>query len=399
MSRSPFQSAQDTILEATKDDATLMTLRKLFPTRDGLSEECELSKLHEIVLGLSADDLGEVLASNSFSVDAPDSVGRTPLMWAVIRGDGVSVDRLLKAGASPNVQNLYGQTPLHRAAMSSSIACIKLLLDAGADVNLASKSQVTALSFAAFFLDNREMIEVLVAAGSDPNPGVNQESATPLWNAVSQNHTRTIEALIDCGSNIDFQDSDGDTALHHAIFFKSYDAMTLLLRRGADFTLLNHNNHHILHFTAEQGDSQTVRTLRKVNLHDIDTGLTAKDNRTAIQIAQERQDKPHDFVPLFKKLLADIDERNTAKAAQAPQPSSTPGKSGIVEDTRPSANRHQQLVSLRRLSNHISSHAWVKTSSNHLRECLNQSPWMGVLLSWIMGFGCAGLLYIALSNN
>ena len=397
--RSPYRVAQHALLEATQDETTLATLRRLFPTRDGISEEYGFSHLHEIVLGLSSDDLGTALASDYLSIDVPDLFGRTPLIWAALRGDSTNIKLLLKAGASTNVQDSYGQTSLHCAVRSSSTPCVKMLLNAGADVLMNTEARSTALSLAAWYVKSREMIEILVAAGSDPNHVQAPENLTPLTTTISRKHTKTMEALIDFGGKIDFRVSDGDTLLHIAIFCKSHDAMMLLLSRGADFMLLNHDGYHILHYAAKYGDSQTVHYLRKANLHGIDTSSIAKDGRNAIQIAQQRQNKPDDFVSLFKKLLVEIDERNAANAAQRIASSSIPGESRTVEDTQCLASSNQRPVRLSSLRNYMPSPTWVATSSRRIRECLKESLLMAVLLSWILGFACAGLLYFVLKND
>ncbi|GAA5930301.1 ankyrin repeat domain-containing DHHC palmitoyltransferase family protein [Sporobolomyces koalae] len=66
------------------------------------------------------------------SVDTPDQQGHTSLAWACYQGDAISVELLLKAGASPSRPDHAGLTPLHWAVTKGNSACIKRIIQAGA---------------------------------------------------------------------------------------------------------------------------------------------------------------------------------------------------------------------------------------------------------------------------
>lgn len=83
-------------------------------------------------------------------------------------------------------------------------------------------------------------IEMLVAAGADPNAGSPHPenpivSETPLHWAVSSGDVAAAKALIDAGANVDAQGGifDGCLPLEEAIIFEKYDAARLLLDHGA----------------------------------------------------------------------------------------------------------------------------------------------------------------------
>ena len=65
-------------------------------------EDQSYIRVHRIVLGLSLMILEEELVLHPEDVDAIDALGRTPLIWAVARGDEHFVALLLGAGANPN---------------------------------------------------------------------------------------------------------------------------------------------------------------------------------------------------------------------------------------------------------------------------------------------------------
>jgi palmitoyltransferase len=56
-------------------------------------------------------------------------------MWAAYQGDAISVDILLKSGASISAVDHAQMTPLHWAAVKGSKMCIQHLVEAGADIH------------------------------------------------------------------------------------------------------------------------------------------------------------------------------------------------------------------------------------------------------------------------
>lgn len=82
------------------------------------------------------------------AVDEKDSDGHTALMWAAWQGDAISVDLLIRHGASVHATDNAQLTPLHWAAVKGSRACIKRLLEAGADVSAEEENGKTARTMA-----------------------------------------------------------------------------------------------------------------------------------------------------------------------------------------------------------------------------------------------------------
>src|SRR5262249_23027087 len=78
-------------------------------------------------------------------VNAPEANGTTALHYAAYNEDVDLVERLLKAGAKPNLKNDFDSTPMSEAAAVGNAAIIKLLLKAGADANSTNHEGQTAL--------------------------------------------------------------------------------------------------------------------------------------------------------------------------------------------------------------------------------------------------------------
>lgn len=69
------------------------------------------------------------------------------LIEAAGKGSLDEVDRLLRAGVSPNAAR-FNVTPLVAAAEHGHVEVIQRLIDAGADVNLRDQQGMTALDYA-----------------------------------------------------------------------------------------------------------------------------------------------------------------------------------------------------------------------------------------------------------
>lgn len=88
--------------------------------------------------------LPELLARNA-SVDAPDGVGSTPLMYAVDHNDRDILLDLLNAQPDMNHANQLGNTALHLAIAQKNAVNCALLLDHGANANAANAEGQTPL--------------------------------------------------------------------------------------------------------------------------------------------------------------------------------------------------------------------------------------------------------------
>ncbi|PIA25480.1 hypothetical protein AQUCO_11400034v1 [Aquilegia coerulea] len=124
-----------------KDDGTSSaakrTMGPVFSTfvHEESDNEVELHDIHASSRDGEIDNLLKSIDS-SISINLKDSEGRTPLHWAVDRGQLKVVELLVSKKADLNVTDDEGQTPLHYAAMCEREAIAEYLVNQGADTHL-----------------------------------------------------------------------------------------------------------------------------------------------------------------------------------------------------------------------------------------------------------------------
>ena len=94
--------------------------------------------------------LVEALLSWNANVNSQTHQGKTPLFEACQTGSLPCVLKLLKAGASVTLPNMYGSMPIHRAAESNNKEIVKILLEHGCSPDMASCIAYQSLSILLF---------------------------------------------------------------------------------------------------------------------------------------------------------------------------------------------------------------------------------------------------------
>jgi ankyrin repeat protein len=92
------------------------------------------------------------------------------------------------------------------------------------------------------FPNGVQMVAVLIAAGADPNAaitGAKHHAETAMHWAASSNDVAVLDALLDCGGNIEAPGAifTGGSPMSDAVIFANWDAARRLLDRGAKTTL------------------------------------------------------------------------------------------------------------------------------------------------------------------
>jgi len=151
-------------------------------------------------------EMAKVLLSNHAIVNTQDYAGNTALHYADSPDMGLL---LLEKGSSPNIPNGKGLCSLHLAVQRRDFASVKLLLSHGADVNNADdECWYTPLH--------------LISHPESSTFGKNEMS---LRGPIAE---LLCEAKSPSSPDLNYQDRDGNTPLHHAASLAEEDAGLLI---------------------------------------------------------------------------------------------------------------------------------------------------------------------------
>ena len=174
------------------------------------------------LLSLDAD-LGAVANSGITPLHLASEHGLTPELVGVFHVAKVDSNRLDETG----------RAPVHYAAANANAAGFIALVALGADPLLADSLGDVPLHYALRHNSDAEVIELLLGWGNDPNlPTIDGE--LPLLIATRLNNDGAVTALLEYGANIDAADNRGRTLLHHAVRDGNSEAVSMLVKKGAD---------------------------------------------------------------------------------------------------------------------------------------------------------------------
>ena len=219
-------------------------------------------------------DLAELLIRAGANVSAANRAGVRPLQLAAMNGNGLMLDKLMKAGADPNAPlTQYGDTALMMAARTGKTDALRVLLEGGGRVNDKEKWGGTTALMWAVSERHPEAVKLLLEHGADVKARSNfvapangrgfegrtpvaddngrkvEEFAsgwlTPLMLAAREGDMESARLLVTAGADVNAVGGDGKSALSLAIFNGNYDVASYLVDNKADV-----NNTDTQRFTA-----------------------------------------------------------------------------------------------------------------------------------------------------
>ncbi len=201
-------------------------------------------------------------------------------------------------------------SPVLDAAKRGDVETLKVELRSGADVNAAQGDGFTALHWAAK-TGNREVAEVLIAAGADLEATTRLGSHMPLHVAAAAGKAGVAEALLLAGAPADPFTSTGAQPLHLAATAGVPEVVSSLLAHGASVDAREEEwGLTPLMFAAVRGRVAAVKTL-------MDAGADASVTAGVLDVVERAR--------------LDMEERRERQARLAEQR----GGSGILQAERP----------------------------------------------------------------
>ncbi|KAG0124854.1 ankyrin repeat-containing domain protein [Tuber indicum] len=205
--------------------------------------------------------LARLLINYGFDVNERcQTLGRTPLHFAVLANSEEIVEILLAAGADPNVKNNAGSAPLHWSALCGSYEMSALLLAKGAGAETKNSAWMTPLHCA---LENAvEALAQLVAEqGIEPSLDVDT-TTVPFPNEEYLRRRKVVKLVLENKPWLDAQDKAGLTALHYAAKGGRTRVVKWLLERGADAYVRDGNRCTALDIAKFIGHTRVAGILR-----------------------------------------------------------------------------------------------------------------------------------------
>jgi len=200
----------------------------------------------------------QYLMSKRANLDAQNNNGWSALMWTAIVGYEGLADTLLSAGASYHKTDNDGRTACMWAARHGHLGIVETLLACGLNLSQQDDAGLTVLDHAQEHMEMRNTIAAV------------EEVNGYLVNAAKRNDMEGLRAAIEAGADLNLRDDEGWTPLMWAALHDSLDMVQLIVRHGANPSLLTRQA------TASKGlahSTQLLVTLSSVSL-DATTGCS-----------------------------------------------------------------------------------------------------------------------------
>jgi ankyrin repeat protein len=200
---------------------------------------------------------GELTKEN---VNSKCEAGNTLLLAAIELGHEELVIMLLdeqesnpELGLDVNARNAAGRSPLMLCISEGFSYLVSRLVEMDCDSSIVSNSGETALTLAvtmapgdSSLMDN--LTKLTKPGGLDTETRSGESSMTALMHAVVADSDCWVDKLVEMNSDINARDSDGNTALHHAILSDSKN-VTFWVGHGADLSIQNGDGDTALHLS------------------------------------------------------------------------------------------------------------------------------------------------------
>ncbi|KAI4681614.1 hypothetical protein J4E81_009780 [Alternaria sp. BMP 2799] len=235
----------------------------LIPDFQDICVELNLAPATELLFQRCSDRLKDLLQKQPSAALVRDSIGKTPLHWAVALKNHEAIDMLIEAGADVHAVGHDGRTPLYDAICvlgRSRTTCIKMI-QAGSDVNHTTPDGSSPLRNAIDVNSLVPVVDILIDAGADVHHVHNGEN---LLHITAKACTAfTCEELLWAGVDIDARTRFGHTAAMIAAQNNNHDVLKTLIYHRAQLNNTTLEGHTVVHSAASCGDIETMKILEQ----------------------------------------------------------------------------------------------------------------------------------------
>ena len=196
---------------------------------------------------------------NAIDINASDTLGNAPILWAAKNGHDDFIKVLISAGADYSSTNHEGMNALHLAAAHGHELIVRELFNYGCTLVTTDKNGWNPLHRAAYN-GYTTVVRLLLDLGANIE-ALDGSTWTALHRAASMGQTEVIQLLLERKASIDALDREGMTPMLHAGWAGQHDAMMLLMESGADINSSDYSGCTALHNASWNGQEAAVEFL------------------------------------------------------------------------------------------------------------------------------------------
>jgi len=193
----------------------------------------------------------------------------TPLILAIRLDQEETVKLLIKHGSDVN-ETATGTPPLQHAIRTKNPKMLKILLENGGNANAKDGIDRSHLDWAVQDWRKNvpmtiQLVTLLLEHGADPRNVREIKTNGLVSMALDHGESRMLGLLTRNGVDVNFQDSDRRTFLHHALHAKKdrRAMVQILLEAKPDLALKDRWERNALDLAEELGDPESISLLRQ----------------------------------------------------------------------------------------------------------------------------------------
>ena len=152
---------------------------------------------------------------------------------------------------------------IHEAAAAGLTNYVEAILKQQADtIHETSSHGYSPLGIACQF-SKEDVVRLLLLNKADPNiPTQNGYMIYPIITASQNNNTAILKLLLEANTEVNVQQSTGETALHYAAQAGNIESIILLLEAGANTQIANLSGKFPFNLAAEKGFKEIAEILK-----------------------------------------------------------------------------------------------------------------------------------------
>ena len=256
-------------------------------------------------LGKGQLHLAKQMIQSGADVNVTDGSGLSLLLRAIQEKNISAASFLLSQGADINTRSPQGLTALEMAVQNQADNIVEKLAAAGSDMSSSSTGE--PILWISLEGEKYDIASILVRHGVDTDswgPGPEGCSQTLLHRAVDENKEEAACFLVRAGCDMNCsrragpggtggeEARDGQSALHLATQWGQETVVTTLIEHGADINIQDSEGKTVVHHAIESGHQGIINMLLgcpninlsardKAGLSPFATAMTHKNNRAA----------------------------------------------------------------------------------------------------------------------